>query len=85
MTKTPEQPIEERFREQMNSLGKLLDQAFNPTWPKRIGFALLVFPFGDDPGRMNYLSNSERKDMIAAMKEFIARAEGKMGPEEPLQ
>lgn len=44
---------------------------------KPFGFALLVFPFGDKPkGRMNYISNAQRADMLIAMKEFIARSEG---------
>ena len=39
----------------------------------------LVFPFGQPNGkhRANYLSNANREDMLATMKEFIARAEGR--------
>ena len=39
-----------------------------------LGFALLVFEF-ENPGIANYISNSQRKDMIKAMKETIERLE----------
>jgi hypothetical protein len=73
------QPIEPRYRELMNEIGELLDQALNPDGVKRNGFALLVFPFGQPEGehRSNYISNADREDMLASMKEFIARAEGR--------
>lgn len=73
-----EQPIEEKYREQMRDLGRLIDQYFNPDGVKVTGFALLVFPFGSgDDHRSNYISNANREDMLATMKEFIARAEGR--------
>lgn len=50
----------------MNELAHLLDNYFKP-----MGFALLVFPRDTDQGRMNYISNSNRKDMLVAMQEFI--------------
>jgi hypothetical protein len=64
-------PIEERHREAMNELGHVLADIF-----KGYGFALLVFDFNQS-GRMNYLSNAARPEMLAAMKEFIANAEGR--------
>lgn len=69
--------IEQELRKAMTGVGELLDRVFNDDAPeKKIGFALLVFEFGCE-GRMNYLSNAKREDMIAAMKEWIARAEGR--------
>lgn len=66
-------PIQAEYRESMNHLAKLLSAALG----QNAGFALLVFPFGEAPnGRVNYISNADRKDMLVAMKEFIARAEG---------
>lgn len=67
---------------QMNALGRAIDEIFNgkdvPPEKKEWGFALLVFRFGQgDDHRSNYLSNANREDMIATMKEFIARAEGR--------
>lgn len=65
-------PIQKEAHGVMNALARLLSDALKP-----FGFALLVFPFGDNPkGRMNYISNAQRADMIIAMKEFIARSEG---------
>lgn len=64
-------PIEERHRAQMNELGRLIGQFF-----EGYGFALFVFELNSTDGRMNYLSNSRREDMLIALKEFIARSEG---------
>jgi len=72
-----EQPIEPEVVEQMNTLGHAIDEMFNPDGKKKWGFALLVFKFGQgNDHRSNYISNADRADMLATMKEFIARAEG---------
>lgn len=63
-------PIQKEYRASMNKLAKRLDK-----WLGGLGFALLVFKFGE-PDRCNYISNAKREDMLIAMKEFIARAEG---------
>lgn len=62
------EPIEEAHRARMNQIAANLTLAF-----PGMGFCLLVFPFGDNDGRMNYISNSERSDMIVALEEFIAK------------
>lgn len=41
--------------------------------PEGYGFALLVFPFGQEGG-MFYMSNAARADMIKAMEEWIENA-----------
>lgn len=42
------------------------------------GITLLIFPqAGPDKGRTNYVSNCDRADMLAAMKEVAARFEGR--------
>lgn len=65
-------PIERDLYAPMNTLARVLGQLLKP-----YGFALLVFPFGDDPkDRMNYISNARREDMIVALKELLARFEG---------
>lgn len=66
-------PIETKHQEKMRELAKLLDDYFKPC-----GFALLVFDQNTTDGRMNYISNSNRKDMLIAMKEFIANHEGRV-------
>lgn len=71
-----EGPIEAQYRVEMTALAHFLADELQPA-----GFALFVFDM-NAPGRMNYISNARREDMLVAMKEFIARNEGYM-PEEP--
>lgn len=63
--------IEERNRE----LGRLVkDKYLPPGW----GFCILMFNFGVNKTASDglfYISNADRSDMIAAMKEFIRRNE----------
>jgi hypothetical protein len=67
-------------KEILQGVAKGLDDVFNgPVRPKKYGFALLVFEFGKtDNGMVDYVSNAERNDMITAMKEWVARAEGRV-------
>jgi len=76
--------IQAKYRAQMNDMARELDQRFNPPPAARtVGFALLSFEFGKtDGGRVNYISNGNREDMIAAVREWLARAEGRM-PDAP--
>lgn len=43
--------------------------------PPGTGFALLAFDLGDKPGRLEYVANGRRADVIKAMREFIAKTE----------
>lgn len=72
-------PIDPRHRANMNALAKAIDAVLNPDGkPRTLGFVLLSVEFGQiDNGRVNYISNGDRSDMIAMMKEFIARVEGR--------
>lgn len=54
----------------LNDIGQKLGE----TMPKGFGFNLLIFSFGEN-GSMFYISNAQRQDMIAAMKEFIGKQE----------
>jgi hypothetical protein len=84
--KKPEQlgdaPIQIEYRDKMQNLAGALDRMFNGDLrgqARPTGFVLMVFPFGDDPvgARCNYISNGAgRKDVVALMKEMIARFEG---------
>jgi hypothetical protein len=73
------EPIQQQHRIQMNALAGVVDEMFNPPGkPKTVGFVILLAEFGHiDHGRVNYISNGGREDMIAMMKEFIARSEGR--------
>lgn len=54
--------------------------------PKKIGFAVFVFEFGKtDGGRVNYVSNATRPDMLVAVREWLARAEGRVAETETKQ
>ena len=75
MTKDSE--IEQRYRDQMNVLARLLDKYFNDDINnKRTGFFLMVFPFEGFDGRANYISNADRRTIITLLKEMAARFEG---------
>jgi hypothetical protein len=73
-------PIDPRFREQMNATAQALDEIFNGKArgaDRKVGFVLLVFPFGNQDGRCNYISNgADRRDIVTMFKEQIARFEG---------
>lgn len=74
-------PISPKYRGTMNTLARGLDKALNgKARPKKVGFVLLTFEFGieDGSGRVNYISNADRRDMIVAMKEWLARQEGRL-------
>lgn len=61
-------------------MAKALDTFLNgAARPREFGFALFVFRFGQiDGGRVSFVSNAARADMIAAVKEWLARAEGRI-------
>jgi hypothetical protein len=84
-------PIQEKYREQMNALALALDEMLNgqggaKAQPanKRIGFFLAVFDMeheGPAPGRFNYISNSDKTDVRAMMKEIEARISARLQAE----
>lgn len=45
---------------------------------KKYGFILLVTEYGDN-GRMHYVSNCQREDVVEVMKEFIEKTETDWG------
>lgn len=73
-------PIESQFKDDMQRVALALDEIFNgpnKAAARKTGFVLLVFPFNDPDGRCNYISNgADRRDIVALMKEQIARFEG---------
>lgn len=58
--------VRERMQETARTIASIL--------PPGTGFVLLAFDFGEN-GRMEYISNGERKDIVQAMKEFIRKTE----------
>jgi hypothetical protein len=75
-----DRPIEEAYRAKMNKVARALDDTFNGTTrgkDRKVGFILLVFPFGEQGGRCNYISNgADRNDVVTLLKEQIKRFEG---------
>ena len=72
-------PIEPKFHEMMNDLAHDLDGIFNGGLrgkDRKTGFILLVFPFENREGRVNYISNADRADVVTLLKEQLARFEG---------
>lgn len=76
----PDTQIEDAYRAKMNHIASALDEMFNGEAKgkdREVGFVLLVFPFGSQDGRCNYISNgADRRDMVCLMKEMIARFQG---------
>ncbi len=73
-------PVEDRYAESMKRVVRAIDQTFNGDVrgkDRKVGFVLMVFPFGSHEGRCNYMSNgAAREDIVTLMKEQIARFEG---------
>lgn len=71
-------PISPQYRQRMQDLARWIDNGLNVDGQKTLAFVLLVAEFGKaEGGRVNYVSNAERADVLAMMREYIARAEGR--------
>lgn len=70
-------PIESRYRRLMKQVARELDARFNPDTAgidRTVGFVLLVFSFGSDDGRCNYISNgADRGDVLRLLEEQAKR------------
>ena len=72
-------PIQPEFAETMEGVARGLDNVFNGDAKgedRKVGFVLLVFPFEGRAGRCNYIANANRADVLALLKEQVARFEG---------
>jgi hypothetical protein len=71
-------PIQAEHHAKMNAVAKVLDELFNPGDTRRVAFVVLTANMGDyEGGRVNYISNGDRADIVSMMKETIARFEGR--------
>lgn len=70
-----EKPVDPRLHAVMNNIAERIGMACPPGF----GFALLMFDLDSKHGRMNYVSNARRADMLRAMKEFVAKNEAEHG------
>lgn len=75
--------------ETMNALASGLDEALNDDLKgadRKVGFALLIYEFGTPKdGRVNYVGNGQRDDVRMAIKELLARWEGRYAETETAQ
>lgn len=62
----------------LQALARLVDSRLPYGW----GFVVLAFPFGAG-GRMNYVSNAQRADVVRAMYEFIEATKAGWAEHEP--
>jgi len=79
MAKHPDDEISAKYRDEMNALAAALDASFNGTRKgkdRNVCFVLLVGEFGKMEGRVNYISNGQRSDIVTMLKEITARFEG---------
>jgi hypothetical protein len=74
-------PISDELRAGMHDLCSFIDDVFNGNVrPKRVGFALLIYNLGEElegTGRINYIGNGQRGEVLVALKELVARWEGR--------
>lgn len=73
-----DEPIEPRFEDTMRALAEALDEALNGDdkgKDRSVGFILMVYPHrGGKPGdRCNYISNSQRSQVVTMLKEQLRR------------
>lgn len=74
-------PIDTEYVDAMNDLAHSIDQVFNgdaKRGDRKVGFVVMVFPFGEGEGRCSYISNANRDDIVCLLKEQLARFEGRM-------
>lgn len=63
-----EQEIIEIMNNKMRKIADLVSKEL----PKDLGFTVLAFPF-NEKGRLFYVSNADRLDIVEAMKEWIEK------------
>lgn len=60
--------------EEVNAHLREIGQTIKGVMPPGYGFVLMMFEFGES-GNMFYCANAQRKDVIAALKEFIEKTD----------
>lgn len=72
-------PVAEGSEEKMQALAAGIDDVLNgDAHPRPVGFILITFNFADFDGgepRANYVSNADRADVVAMLRELIGRWE----------
>jgi uncharacterized coiled-coil protein SlyX len=76
----PQEEEDAKVRNDLHQIARSVDRQLPYGW----GFVVLAFPFGAG-GRMNYISNAERADVVRAMYEFIETTKGRWTEHVPEQ
>lgn len=72
--------IEEQWYAILNGLAEGIDSILNPPpAPKSTVFVLLVAEVGENT-KCNYISNGDRREMLAMMKDVLPRFESLLDP-----
>lgn len=58
----------------LRHIGRELDKLFKKIWGEHTGFCLVTFKFGEI-GISHYISNADRKEMLAGLKDMIESLE----------
>ena len=83
-------PIQADLSELMNAVARTLDDLFNgpdcPASEKRVWFFLAAGNFGEgsdlpERNRFNYISNADKLDMRATLRDVLGGIEGRMAGE----
>ena len=61
--------------ESLNHLAALIEHILTDIYGQKMGFALFMFTFGDNPEAGDYISNGQKPDMIKFMREIATRLE----------
>lgn len=75
---TQQEQDDAKVRHDLKAMANFIDKLLPYGW----GFVVLAFPFGAG-GRMNYVSNAQRPDVIRAMYEFIEASKEQWMEHEP--
>jgi hypothetical protein len=76
---TPQEKDDAKVRHDLQAIAHFVDKQIPFGW----GFVILAFPLGTAEGRMNYVSNADRPDVVRAMYEFIEASKAKWGEYAP--
>ena len=64
--------LKEKLEFSARAIAMAIDEQLEEWAGTKVGFALLIFDFGED-GNLAWVSNAEREDMIKALQEFIEK------------
>lgn len=67
--------LEEKVKEKMQDIARMIKSEI----PREFGFVLLTFAHESENGLMIYVSDSNREDVVKAMREFIEKTEENYG------